>query len=236
VPDYPGEFTEGLAALGRLGVDVQTLDERLGRIGTLACAAIGPSDDAGVTLIRNGRPVTRGHTADLVPAIDETQYETGKGPCLDAYRHGEVNRIDSTSEDSRWPEFSKVAARAGVRSTLSLPMRIGDERVGALNLYSSTPARFSEAHERLGAMFAEQAAVAIANTEMFLTAREMSSQLEEALKTRDVIGQAKGIIMEREKITADEAFDILRTASQRRNVKLRALAEEVARTGALPEG
>ena len=176
-----------------------------------------------------------GHTDDIVPAIDDAQYETGKGPCLDAYRHGGVNRIEFTSEDTRWPEFSRAAAAAGVRSTLSLPMRVGDEQVGALNLYSSTPDRFSETHQRLGLMFAEQAAVAIANTEMFLRVRVMSSQLEEALKSRDVIGQAKGILMATRKITDDAAFECLRAASQHRNVKLRDIADEVARTGALSD-
>ena len=236
MPSYPDEFTEGLAALGRLGVDVDTLDERLRHIATEACRAIGPSDHAGMTVIRNGRPVTAGHTDDVIIPIDLAQYGSDSGPCVDAYRYATVCRVDCTETDDRWPEFSRAAAKVGVLSALSLPLQVGGEHVGALNLYSTRPKRFDDEHERLGAIFAEQAAVAIANTDMYTRVRMLTDQLQEALQTRDVIGQAKGILMAQRGVDADTAFDLLRRASQRRNVKLRHVAEDVTRTGRLVPG
>ena len=127
-----------------------------------------------------------------------------------------------------------MAAAEGVTGMYSVPLRVADRTVGAINLYSMRQT-FSEEDQHLAESFAGQAAVAVANADAYHQARELAHHLEEALKSRDVIGQAKGIIMERERVTADQAFEMLRKVSQARNTKLRELAEQVVLTGAWRE-
>ena len=156
------------------------------------------------------------------------------GPCLEAYRTGTPIRIQSMSEDARWPAFGQAALSRGIRSSLSLPLIVRGERLGALNLYSRSLAGFDDADEELGSLFAAQAAVAVANAQLYWSTYDLTLQLRAALVTRDLIGQAKGILMTRRGVTSDEAFDLLRVASQRLNIKLKEVADHVALTGELP--
>ena len=97
------------------------------------------------------------------PEIDSAQYETGVGPCLDAFRHQQVFRNPSTAEDERWPPFSKACVEHGIMSTLSLPLGVRGNGIGALNLYAREVAAFPKEQEEVGMMFATQASVALAN-------------------------------------------------------------------------
>ena len=115
-------------------------------------------------------------------------------------------------------------------STMSLPLVAHDQGLGALNLYSRTAGAFSDDDEQLGLVLAEQASVAVANAEVYWRTKELTDELEQALQSRDVIGQAKGILMAREGFNADQAFDVLRRASQRSNLKLREVAEEIVQS------
>ena len=135
----------------------------------------------------------------------------------------------------RWPEFSTVAAKAGVHSVLAVPLVAGNEPIGALNLYSKTPGGYDEADEETAVLFSEQAAVACANAEVYWRTYSLTEHLREALESRDVIGQAKGILMARRNCTADAAFEALRQASQHRNIKLRDIAEQVVYLGDLED-
>jgi GAF domain-containing protein len=226
VPDRD-EFSETLGALARVLVAVEELDQTLSRIAGLACQALDSCDMAGVTLLRDGKPATTGHTDEAVLPIDRAQYEAGAGPCLDTYRERRVFRVHSTVEDTRWPAYSRAAAECGILSTMSLPLVVHDEGLGALNLYARTAGAFSDDDERLGLVLAEQASVAVANAEVYWRANQLTTQLEKALLSRDVIGQAKGILMARQGLSADQAFDVLRRASQRSNRKLREVADEI---------
>ena len=225
--DYPDHLSEGIAELSRLLVNEEALDDTLQRVADLACSNVRGADVAGVTLLRDGKPTTAVFTDPTSPEVDSAQYETGVGPCLDAFRHQQVFRIDSTEDDEQWPPFSQAALEHGIRSTISLPLGVRGNGIGALNLYSKQPAAFSDEEERIGMMFATQASVALANAQLYDSAYRMTQQLQEALTSRAVIDQAKGMLMAQHGVGADEAFNILRTTSQRENRKLRELAQEL---------
>jgi GAF domain-containing protein len=234
VADYPDHLSEGIAELSRLLVNEEALDDTLQRVADLACRNVGGADVAGVTLLRDGRPITAVFTDRTSPEIDAAQYETGSGPCLDAFRHQRVFRIDSTADDDRWREFSRAAAEHGMRSTISLPLGVRGNGIGALNLYSRRPAAFSDEAEHDGMLFAAQASVALANAQLYDSAYRMTQQLQEALISRAVIDQAKGMLMQEYGIGGEEAFERLRKQSQQQNRKLRELAQELV--DRVPEG
>jgi GAF domain-containing protein len=227
VADYPDHLSEGIAELSRLLVNEEALDDTLQRVADLACRNIGGADVAGVTLLRDGKPTTAVFTDPTSPEIDSAQYETGVGPCLDAFRHQQVFSNPSTTEDEKWPHFSRACVEHGIMSTLSLPLGVRGNGIGALNLYSKEPAAFSEAAEQVGVMFATQASVALANAQLYDSAYRLTQQLQEALTSRATIDQAKGILMGQHGVGADEAFELLRRQSQRENRKLRELAQEL---------
>ena len=231
--DYPDHLSEGIAELSRLLVNEEALEDSLHRVAELACRNIGGADLAGVTLLRDGRASTAVFTDPTSPEIDAEQYRTGSGPCLDAFRHQQVLRIDSTADDERWPAFSTAAAEHGIRSTVSLPLVVRGRGIGALNLYSRQVAAFSDDDADVGMLFAAQASVALANAQLYDRAYRMTQQLQEALTSRAVIDQAKGMLMGQHGVSADEASESLRHRSQQENRKLRDLAQElVDRAGA----
>jgi transcriptional regulator with GAF, ATPase, and Fis domain len=181
----------------------------------------------GITMLVDGRPRTAVFTDDTAPEIDVAQYETGIGPCLDAFRHQQVYRIDDMDKDRQWPPFSEAAAAQGIQSSLSLPLLARHDGVGALNLYSRTRAAFSDDDVEVGLQFATQAAIVLANAQAYWDARQLGEDMAEAMKSRATIEQAKGILMGAQRCTADEAFQILVRASQRENRKLREIAEDI---------
>jgi GAF domain-containing protein len=233
--EYPEAVVDTLAVLAQTLLDEESPDELLERVAELACRAIAPASFAGVTLMKNGDPTTSGTSGEAAALLDAVQVRAKAGPCVDAARKLQVMRNASTRVDGAWPEFNRAAFACGVHSTLSLPLIVHGEGRGSLNLYARQERAFTEDDERQALLLSEQAAVTLANSEMFWRAQALGEQLRIALETRDVIGQAKGILMSKEHLTADEAFDRLRQCSQRLNVKLRAIAEQVAFTGELPD-
>jgi GAF domain-containing protein len=215
-------------------VDEETLDQTLQRVVTLACMSLSGCDLASVTVERAGQPCTVACTDKVARTIDEGQYADDTGPCLESLRQRSLIVVDSIADDPRWPQFSASALEHGVQSSLSLPLVHRGEGKGAFNLYARERDAFSPDDVEHGALFAEQAAVAIANAEVYWRTHDLTQNLQAALENRDMIGQAKGILMARHGLTADQAFDELRQASQRRNVKLREIADTVAQTGELP--
>jgi GAF domain-containing protein len=181
---------------------------------------------AGITMLIEGRVRTAVFTDPESPEIDTAQYDTGEGPCLDAFRHQRVYRIDSTTGDQTWPAFSALAAAHGIVSTLSFPLIARQEGIGALNLYARS-GPFSVADEEIGTLFATQAAIVLANAQAYWDARHLSEQLSQAMQFRAVIEQAKGVLMATGGRNADEAFQLLVRASQRENRKLRDIATEL---------
>ena len=227
-------ITEGLAALSRFFVGDGTLKETLERVAHLAQQAIPAADFTGMTMLVEGRARTAVFTDETAAEIDSAQYETGIGPCLDAFRHGEIFRIDDTEKDERWRPFSEAAAANGVRSTLSLPLVANHEGFGALNFYSRTANGFCEDDAEVGMQFATQAAIVLANAQAYWDAHQLSQDLATAMKSRATIEQAKGVLMGAQRCSPDEAFQILVRASQRENRKLREIAEELVNRAQQP--
>ena len=200
----------------------------------LALEALDGVDGASVSLVHHdGQHFdTSNATSPDVRAIDEAQYDRAEGPCVHAIRSAHEVVVDLPT--GRWPEFSEKAVQNQVRSVSSLPLLAGERPMGALNLYSRLRPSLGSETLRLARGLAAQAAVVLANSTALTVARMTNLQLQEALQTRDVIGQAKGMIMARERVDAEEAFDILRRASQRTNRKLREIAAGVVKTSGDP--
>ena len=209
------------AEMARALLAQDDVQQTLQKICDLAVETIEGCDHAGVSFLK-GRKVTTPAASDDVPrAVDAIQYETGEGPCLDAIREHEVFETGDLRKEQRWPNFAARAHReTGVTSALGFRLFVEGDTLGALNLFSKAADAFNEESRTVGVVFAAHAAVAL-STAMH------DEQMEEALESRDLIGQAKGILMAREGISADQAFDMLRRASQRLNVKLRDVAGSV---------
>jgi GAF domain-containing protein len=226
VQEEENAIRESLRALTRFFVNDGTLGDTLLRVSEMA-VAITPAVYAGITMIVEGKPRTAVFTNLEAPEIDEAQYRTGEGPCLYAHRDQKPYRIDDTSEDLRWPDFARTALAHGIRATLSVPLTARGESLGALNLYAQTPNAFNDEHERVVALFADQAAIALANAQVYWDARQLGENLNQAIKTREIISQAVGILMAGGGRTPDDAFGVLASASQRENRKVRDIAEEI---------
>ena len=221
---------EGLAELSQYFVGDKTMLDTLHRVATLAVEAIAPAAYAGLTMLIDGAPTTGVFTDPEAPEIDRAQYETGEGPCLEAFRTGEIHRVISTEADGPWPAFRAACRARGIMSTASFPMLIDDVRHGALNMYSTETDAFGADEIRTGRSFAAQAGVVIAYARSYWNARQLSEHLEAALVHRAEIEQAKGIIIASTGVTPDAAFEVLVKQSQHENRKLRDVAADLVKS------
>jgi len=222
----PDTGAEAFLALSQFFVNDSTLGETLTRVAELSCE-VGPADMAGITMLVDGKPRTGVFTDPEAPLIDESQYDTGQGPCLDSFRLQRVYRIDSTADDNRWPTFAGDARAHGILSTLSLPISAQGEGLGALNLYARKPSAFDdECIERMIA-FARHASIVLANSQVYWDARQLNENLSQAMRSRAIIDYATGILMASGGRSPEEAFQLLVRASQRENRKLRDIAAEI---------
>jgi hypothetical protein len=231
-----GRSPEPLPALREL-TDVllaaETVDGVLRRVVTAARAVIPGTDLVSITLRReDGTSETPVGTGDVAVELDRAQYESGNGPCVDsADPEGPAYALSNDLDnETAWPAFAANATAHGYRSVLSTALLAGPGAVpftGALNVYSTRTDAFDDGARDLAFLLATHAslALALAHTRRELAgARNFGANLREAVHTRTVIGQATGILMERRKLTADEAFEVLRRTSQNRNIKLARLA------------
>lgn len=227
-PDEPQTSLAGaLAALARDLQREQAPDDVTAHAVASAVALVPGAEEGSVSLVRSRRHVvSAAATSDVARGFDALQESVGEGPCLAAMFSEPVVRTDDLAEDTRWPRLGARTDELGVRSMLCFQLFVHENTLGALNLLSSKPAAFDDEAEGIGAMVAAHAAVALAGAQKF-------DHLRMALVNRDVIGQAKGILMERFKVDADQAFALLTRVSQDRNVKLHVLATELTRTGSL---
>jgi len=213
--------------MSRFFVGDSSVRETLQQVSDLACDAVPTADMVGLTMIVDGRPSTAVFTDDATPEIDTAQYESGIGPCLDAFRLRQVFRIDDMERDDQWPQFSAAAAAHGVRSSMSIPVIARHAGVGALNFYSLLAVPFSDDDVHVGMQFATHAAIVLANSQAYWEAHQLSLDLTEAMKSRATIEQAKGVLMAAQRCGPEDAFQVLVRASQRENRKLREIAEEI---------
>jgi GAF domain-containing protein len=224
--------------LSRVVLVDRTLEQVLGDITALAASDIPGAESTSITLIRGERAFTAAHHGEMALAADELQYERGYGPCVDAGRGNVVLRIDDMREETRWPDYVARVVEIGVRSSLSVPLPFQGASIGALNIYSTRPQSFATPESLdAGLQVAEAIAVAVANADAHAQVRDQARNMRTAMDSRAVIEQAKGVLMAQRHVDADQAFDILREASQRYNRKLRDIAEGiVASTQQQPRG
>ena len=221
------EVAVAMHELAHLLVSEESVETTLDRVAALAARTIDDCDAAGVTLYLDGKYATAAYTDERTLAVDNGQYERDNGPCLQAMRDQEVLRCNVEEAEERWPDFVEDARANNVRSFLAAPLMLRGQSIGALNLYSSKPSGFTALDDVLVALFTGQAAVALANARVYADAVRLTDQLQEAIGSRAVIEQAKGVLMAIRGFDADAAFGWLRQESQNRNVKLRDIAAEV---------
>lgn len=191
---------------------------------------------AGVTVLRGDDAETVACSSERVLTIDSDQYAAGDGPCLQAARTGQIVRVNVEQARDRWPEFARSAQVAGVASYLSAPLMIDDEFAGSLNLYSEEPHGFGDLDEALLRLYVTAATAALANARRYAEVRVLAEQLGQALETREMIGQAVGVLMVRRGVSAEQAFEYLSRQSQNTNTKLRDLAAAVVAGARRPTG
>jgi GAF domain-containing protein len=227
---------DALDRLGRIRLADHSMRSLLGEIAELAQQSLPGQLEASVTLLTGAAPVTAVYTGQLALDLDERQYACGHGPCLHAAAEGEAVEIRDTRADPRWRDFLDVAAERGCGSSLSLPLPLHEAVSGALNIYARQNAAFDENSRAFARRFAAYGAVAAGNMLVFESALDRAKNLEAALASRAVIDQAKGILMERFKMTADQAFQALTRVSMETNTKVRDIAERFVQTGELRGG
>jgi GAF domain-containing protein len=228
--EFALSFTQTAQALFTAGDVSATLT----RVVELAVGTIEGCDYAGIFLIEGDRVTTPVHTDSIVVEIDWAQHATGEGPCLDAIAHRLIFYADDLSRDLRWLHFAPQATKAGVRSVLALPLS-ADAQLGALNLYARYPVAFGVVDRARATILVSLASLALSIAHSHEDEERHAANLHAALASRESIGQALGILMERERITANQAFDMLRRASQHLNVKLREVAQNLIDTGEKPD-
>ena len=202
------------------------LDPTLDAIVSAAASALNAGRDAGLILLERGKLVPQATCGQAPLYLDLQQQQTGDGPCIEAARRQVVIRIDDTRADPRWPLFTAAAREHRVASMLCVPLWVDERVLGTLSLYAGSPSAFTDLDERITSMFATIAALALAGA-------LQAEQMRAAVINRDLIGQAKGILMERHRITPDAAFTLLADASQRKNIKLTEIAAYLVETGEL---
>jgi GAF domain-containing protein len=228
---------EWFRQLSRMVLVDRSLTDVLTDVTRLAAQGIPGAEASSITLIRNDRPFTVAHFGEMSLAADELQYEHGYGPCIDAGRAGVLLRVDDMTTEQRWPDYvAHLLETTEVRSSLSIPLPYQGSSIGALNNYSTQPAAFAAPESlRAGLEVAEIVAVAVANADAHAQLGDQARNMRVAMESRAVIEQAKGVLMAQRRVDADQAFDILREASQRYNRKLRDIAIGIVE-GTQPQG
>lgn len=187
--------------------------------------AVPGVDHATVTLLRDHSAETMAWTSDRVVDLDATQYEAGRGPCLDAAETERIVRVRVEDAATRWPEFSREARAAGMRSFLSAPLIVDGDYSGAVNCYSRQPHGFEHIEAQLLELYTTAVEASLRAYRRYEEARQVAADLRLALQSRAVIDQAKGIIMAARGVSAEKAFALLVEQSQRENIKVREVAE-----------
>lgn len=209
--------------------DDDGLEQLLQRLVELARHVVPAADSVSITVAQGAEFRTSNSTGTTALAADQIQYDEGDGPCLHAMRTAEQVRADIDGARRRWPTFASRAGELGVAGVMSTPVPspTGGPPVGALNIYAAERGVFAEPEQVTATLLGDHASILLGGLLALASATQTNEQLEQAVASREVIGMAKGILMEQQGCDRDEAFDVLRRASQRENRKLRDLAEEV---------
>jgi GAF domain-containing protein len=213
-----------MAELARTTSAPRSVEQILSDVTNAAVELIPGADVAGVLLVKKaGDFESLADTDSLGAQLDKLQHDFGEGPCAKAALKETVVRSDDLRDEPRWPRYAPAALRLGVHSSLSFKLYTADRTAGALNLFGFRPNPWDTESETIGSVLAAHAAAAI-------LAGRHAEQMQAALASRDRIGQAKGIIMERYGVDEMRAFDMLRLLSQESQQKLVDIAERVIET------
>ena len=223
-------FTEVARSLFLAG----RVEDILARAVELSVVTIEACEFAGAFLLAGDSVSAQVGTDPIVDEVDALQLSIGQGPCLDAVAQKLTFYADELGTDPRWPEFGREAEAKGLRSLLALPMAT-DGTLGALNLYARYPQAFGVIDRARGLLLASMVRFACSAARSHEDEERRAENLHAALITRELIGQAQGILIERERISADQAFHVPRQASQHLNVKLREVARDLVDTGERPD-
>ncbi|MBB3676064.1 GAF and ANTAR domain-containing protein [Modestobacter versicolor] len=226
--------TEAFERLGSMSLSAESLESVLQAVADLTKQVLPGDVEASVSVLVADKPATFVHTGQLALDLDESQYGRGHGPCLQAAASGELVEVADARTESRWADYMRRAVELGSLSSLSVPLGSSEVLAAGLNIYARQPGAFDDdAVRRTAARFARFAGAAAANMHAYQHAREMADNLQVALQSRATIDQAKGILVERHRITPDQAFHLLARASMAANRKLRDVAEHLVATGEL---
>lgn len=199
----------------------RSLEDTLDTIVQTVVLALPAFNHAGISIThRDGRIETMSGTDQLVWELDSLQYELGEGPCVDSIREHPVVLVERAHHEQRWPRYIPRAIQSGLRAQLGLRLYSDGETLGGLNLYSTQSETIDPDSRELAELFATHAAIALGRA-------RKEDQLNQAIATRKIIGQAIGIVMERYQLSEERAFQFLIRASQSGNVKLREVAQEI---------
>jgi len=222
-----GELARALARMSAVLISHESVATAVQLVTALAEKALPSTAGAGVTLIDAVGKRTTAASDPLVNQADTLQYEFEEGPCLTAWQDRVLVSIEDVATERRWPRWTDAVAALGDKAMLSAPMVVADSSIGAIKVYSRQSAVYNQHSEQLLTLFAQQAAILLANVQSLEDAQQLSAQLSEALARRDVIGQAKGILISQGAPDEEAAFTMLVTASQRANIKLHEVARQL---------
>ena len=222
--------------LGRISFADHSLTSVLQKVTDLAAQVLPGEAVTSVTILFGGRPSTVASSGPLALELDQAQYRRGSGPCLEAARTGSLTEVLDTSTEERWGTFTRLAAGRGCRAILSFPLPPQELITGGLNVYARTAQPIDPGTRDTAARFAAYAVVPVSNMYLYETAVERAGHLAAALDSRALIDQAKGILMERFKFSADQAFSALAKVSMESNTKVRDVAARFVETGEWPHG
>jgi transcriptional regulator with GAF, ATPase, and Fis domain len=221
------ELAGVFARMSGLLLTEETVGTSLGLLGALAHETVPGSCGAGVSVMEGGRRTSSGSTDERVRAADALQYELEEGPCLTAAAQRELVVVEDVARDERWPRWAAAVRPLGLGAALSAPLVAGDTTLGAIKVYADHPGAFDARSAQRLALFAAQAALLVANMQTSARAERLSDGMRRAVRDRDVIGVAKGVLMGRHGMDEDAAQRMLVARSQEQQVPLAEAARKV---------
>lgn len=224
----PHQLAETFAEISRVLLAEPDVQRTLEKMCELLVPTVDGCDHSVVTVVRGQELSSPASSDDVGPAVDAIQFEVGDGPCVESIREHQTVATDDLVTETRWPRFSRRAVEAtGVRSMLAFRLFIGGDTMGSLNLYSKKPNAFSDESLAVGTIFAAHASVAMRAAQ----SKEDLSRLREVIEARELVSQAKGILMGRQGISSQAASDILTRGAERLKMELGEMARRVVESG-----
>ncbi len=212
------ELAGVFARMSGLLLSEETVQTSLSLLSALAHETVHGSCGAGISVIQDGHQLSVGSTDDRVREADRLQYGLSEGPCLSATSLRELVVVEDLEHERRWPQWVPAVAPLGLRGVMSAPLVVGDSTVGTIKIYSEEPGAFGVRSDQLLWLFSAQAAVLVANAQSHARATRLSEGMQQAVRARDLVGMAKGVLMARHGVDEGTAFRMLVTESQERHV------------------